>query len=160
SDINTAGTTLNALNISGILNINAPNVTVQNCIINVTDPTAYWCVVVLGNANTGVVFKNCKIIGPGPSATLQVTGITIRSDPAAQVRIDSCDISQVGHGIDVGNAPTTIENCYIHDLNSNSESHYDGIFYGGGGGSNFFLLIQNNTVINQNNQTAAVFLQN
>ena len=72
--------------------------TLENCIIHVTDPTAFWGVAVLGGL-TGVVIKNCTIIGPGSSATTQVSGVKIWSN--SQVTINSCNISQIGHGVDV-----------------------------------------------------------
>jgi hypothetical protein len=53
-----------------------------------------------------------------------------------------------------------VENSYIHDLNANASSHYDGIYYGGGAGSNFSLNVQNNTIINAHDQTSAIFTEN
>ena len=156
-DLRTAGQTVSALNITGNVDIYASNVTLQNCRINNTDPTTYWCVATHGTI-TGVVIKNCTIIGPGAPAKTQVSGVYVRDNSSAT--IDACDISQVGHGVDVSGGPTVVKNCYIHDLVSSSSSHYDGVFFGGNSNPNFSLLIQNNTVINNNNQTAAVFLQN
>jgi hypothetical protein len=153
--LSTPGQVVSGLDINGSVDIQASNVTLENCIIHVTDPTAYWGVIV--RDGLGVLIKNCTIIGPGSSATTQVSGVNIMG---GQVTIDSCNISQVGHGVDVGSGPTVVENSYIHDLNSNPSSHYDGIYFGGGGGPDFSLLIQNNSIINSHGWTSAVFLQN
>ena len=139
----TPGQVVSGLNINGNVDIRASNVTLENCIINMTDPTLFWGVSVLGGL-TGVTIKNCTIIGSGPPATTQQSGIKTDS----QVTIDSCNIQNVGHGVDVYAGQVVVENSYIHDLVSNPGSHYDGIFYGGSGDPNFSLLIQHNSIIN------------
>ena len=154
--LRTPGQVVSGLDINGNVNIFASNVTLENCIIHVTDPTQFAGVAVLGGL-TGVVIKNCTIIGCGASATTQVSGVKIWGD--SQVTIDSCNIQKVGHGVDVYAGQAVVENSYIHDLISNPGSHYDGIFYGGSGDPNFSLLIQHNSIINSNGQTSAVFLQ-
>ena len=155
--LSTPGQVINGLDISGGVDIHASNVTLENCIIRVSDPNANWVVSVLGGL-TGVVIKNCEIIGPGLPATTQTSGIYVIGN--SQVTINSSNIHEVGHGIDVSGGPVTIQNSYIHDLNANASSHYDGIYYGGGSGPNFSLNIQNNTIINSHDQTSAIFTEN
>jgi hypothetical protein len=155
--LSTPGEVVNGLDISGGVDIQASNVTLENCIIHVTDANAQWVVSVLGGL-TGVTIQNCEIIGPGLSANNQDAGIYIIGD--SQVTINAVNIHEVGHGIDVSGGPVVVENSYIHDLNAASSSHYDGIYFGGGSSPNFSLQIQNNTIINQNDQTSAVFLEN
>jgi len=155
--ITTPGQVINGLDITGGVDIHASNVTLENCIIRVSDANANWVVSVLGGL-TGITIKNCEIIGPGSVATTQTAGIYIIGD--SQVTIDSTNIHEVGHGIDVSGGPVTIQNSYIHDLNANASSHYDGIYYGGGSSSNFALNIQNNTIINSHDQTSAIFTEN
>lgn len=157
--ITTPGQAVSGLNISGAVDINVSNVTLQNCIINVTDTGAYRCVSIQDGL-TGIVIKNCEVIGPGSGATAQVTGIHVMG--ASQTTIDACNVHEIGHGIDVSGGPVVIKNCYIHGFNSNSASHYDGVFFGGADTltPDFSLLIQNNTIINNQHQTSAVFLQN
>jgi len=155
--ITTPGLVIDGLDINGGVDIHASNVRLENCIIRVTAPHSNWVISVLGGL-TGIVIKNCEIIGPGSPATTQTAGIYIIGN--SQVTIDSCNIHEVGHGIDVSGGPVTIRNSYIHDLNANASSHYDGIYYGGGSGPNFSLNIQNNTIINSHGQTAAIFIEN
>src|SRR6185437_2443588 len=155
--ITTPGQVINGLDINGGVDIHASNVRLENCIIRVSAPNSNWVVSVLGGL-TGIVIKNCEMIGPGSSATTQTAGIYIIGD--SQVTINSTNIHEVGHGIDVSGGPVVVENSYIHDLNAASSSHYDGIYYGGGAGANFSLQIQNNSIINQNGQTSAIFTEN
>ena len=54
-------------------------------IIRTGDASANWVVLVLGGL-TGVVIKNCEIVGPGLSATTQNAGIYVIGD--SQVTIE------------------------------------------------------------------------
>ena len=155
--LSTPGQVVSGLNINGNVNIHASNVTLENCIIHVTDPTQFAAVAVLGGL-TGVVIKNCTIIGPGSSATTQFYGVDVLGN--SQVTVDSCNISQVAHGVQVSDGQVVVENNYIHGLNSVGSSHYEDIFFGGSSNPNFSLLIQHNSLINENGWTASVFLQN
>jgi hypothetical protein len=156
-ELSTPGQVVSGVKITGGVDISASNVTLENCIIEQSDNTASWVVSVSGNV-TGVVIKNCELIGPGASANSQVAGIYVIDN--SQVTFNALNIHEIGHGIDVGGGPTVIENSYIHNLVSNPSSHYDGIYFGGGVAANFSLLIQNNTIENTNSQTSAVFIEN
>ena len=94
--LSTPGQVVSGLDINGNVDIRASNVTLENCVINMTDPTLFWGVSVLGGL-TGVTIKNCTIIGPGSSATTQFYGVDVLGN--SQVTVDSCNISQVGHGV-------------------------------------------------------------
>jgi hypothetical protein len=74
--------------------------------------------------------------------------------------IDSCNIHEIGHGIDVSDGQVVVQNSYIHDLNAAASSHYDAVYFGGNNDPNFSLHIQNNTFINTNTQTSAIFTEN
>jgi hypothetical protein len=155
--LRTPGQVVSGLDITGGVDIGASNVTLENCVIHVADPATDWMVSVRGNLS-GVVIRNCEIIGPGLSATSQNAGIYIID--SSQVTISAVNIHQAGHGIDVSGGPVVVENSYIHDLNAASSSHYDGIYFGGGSAPNFSLQIRNNTIINRNAQTSAIFIEN
>ena len=75
----TPGQVVSGLDISGGVDIHASNVTLENCIIRTGDASANWVVSVLGGL-TGVVIKNCEIVGPGLSATTQNAGIYVIGD--------------------------------------------------------------------------------
>ena len=89
--LSTPGQVVNGLDISGGVDIQASNVTLENCIIHVTDANANWVVSVLGGL-TGVMIKNCEIIGPGLSATTQDAGIYVIGN--SQVTINSMQHSR------------------------------------------------------------------
>ncbi|MBU1336438.1 MAG: M10 family metallopeptidase C-terminal domain-containing protein [Alphaproteobacteria bacterium] len=127
---------ISGLEIRGTLTIEAENVTIVDCRI-------------IGDSYNGIIAQKneitveyCDIIGGTNGIS---GGGTFRYN----------DISQVDNGINVYSA-SVIENNYIHDLQGNADSHYDGIEINGGGGT----VIRHNTIINDHGQTAAVMINN
>ena len=156
--LSTPGQVVSGLDITGGVDITASNVTLENCIIHMTNTTSNWVTSIAGGLS-GITIKNCEILGPGLSATTQEYGIYIKGD--SQVTIDACNIHDVGHGIQVGGGQqVVIQNNYIHNLNAGSGTHYEDLYFGGDNNPNFSLLIQNNTFINQNGQTCAIMTEN
>jgi hypothetical protein len=167
--------TYSGLIFTGPVLITASNVTLVNCLINMTPGDGYG-IAVQGNSLTNVVIQNCEIAGNGPSGSGETYGIVVQDADGGgtatgpSVTINGNNIHDVGAGIEVEQSnASVIENNYIHVSTSTAPSgdHIDGIFYdggsGGGGGAhgnnpNFSLLIQGNTVINSGDQTDAIFV--
>jgi hypothetical protein len=132
--LSTPGQTVNGLRITGNVEIQASNVTIENSIIQVTDPTAFYGINVLGGL-TGIVIKHCTIVGPGAASTTPFYGIRIIYN--SQVTIDSLNIHDIAHAVQIGDGEIVIQNSYFHGLNSVSSTHYEDILYSGGGSAKF-----------------------
>ncbi|MGY3290086.1 hypothetical protein ACVWWP_003153 [Bradyrhizobium sp. LM3.6] len=142
-EINTPGAVISGLDITGMVVINAPNVTLKDCKISGDG----WTVVRVASGITGAVIENCDINGMGTGGQ----GIT------GQGTFLNNNIHGCGDGIGVGGDNTVIQNNYIHDMQGTSDSHFDGI-QADGDLSN--LTISHNTVINEHTQTGAIMLDN
>jgi hypothetical protein len=141
--INTPGTVIEGLNITGSVIINAANVTLKNCSITSSD----YDVVLVKPGITGAVVENCNINNQSSGGQ----GI------AGQGTFLNNNIQNAADGIDVRGDNTVIQGNYIHNMSGTSGSHLDGI-QADGGFSN--LTINHNTVINEQGQTSAVMLDN
>ena len=155
--LSTPGQVVSGLIISNGVQINASNVTLENCIIDISN-SGGWNIGVKGGL-TGVNIENCEIVGAGLAGPVGTYGIYVQGN--SQVTINADNIHDVGQGVVMNDGQITLENTYIHDLNAGSGTHYEDVgYFGAANSGNFSFLMQNNTFINQNNQTAAVFLQN
>jgi len=145
--ITTDGATVDALDITGTVDINADNVTLKRCRVR----TANFYIVRIRSGKIGAVVRDCEIDGVGKgndgSNGIQGTGTILRNN-----------IYNVENGITVdGTSPTLIEDNYIHDLLASGAPHYDGIQIDGGISN---VTIRHNTVINRWMQTSAVMIDN
>ena len=155
--LSTAGQVVSGLIISNGVQINASNVTLENCIIDISN-TGNWNIGVAGGLN-GVVIQNCEIVGAGAAGPVGTYGIYVQGN--SQVTINADNIHDVGQGVVLNDGQVLLENSYIHNLKAGSGTHYEDVgYFGAAKSSTFSLNIQNNTLINQNNQTASVFIQN
>ena len=155
--LNTPGQVVSGLIITGGVQITASNVTLENCIIEIP-ANGNWNIGVAAGL-TGVVIKNCEIIGAGSAGPVGTYGIYVQGN--SQVTINSVNMHDVGQGLVLNDGQVTLENSYIHDLHSGSGTHYEDIgYFGAAKSSTFSLDLENNTLINQNIQTASVFIQN
>ncbi|WP_247370085.1 MULTISPECIES: Ig-like domain-containing protein [unclassified Bradyrhizobium] len=141
--INTPGAVISGLEITGMVVINAPNVTLKDCKISGDG----WTVVRVADGITGAVIENCDINGMASGGQ----GIT------GQGTFLNNNIHGCADGIGVSGDNTAIQNNYIHDMQGTSDSHFDGI-QADGGFSN--LTISHNTVINEHTQTGVIMLDN
>ena len=141
--ITTPGAVIEGLNITGSVIIDAPNVTLKNCII--TD--GGYDVVLIKPGITGAVVQNCEISNQGAGGQ----GI------AGQGTFINNNIHDCADGIDVRGDNTVIQDNFIHNMRGTAGSHLDGI-QADGGFSN--LTIVHNTVINEQGQTSALMLDN
>lgn len=158
NNITTAGT-YTGLHFTGTVTISASNVTLQNCLITANN-SDQWSLGFSGTL-TNILVKNVTIIGAGTGTTILGAAYGFYANGNQGVTFDSCDISQIGQNA-INNGNVLVKNCYIHNLNSWSGTHYETIYYGGDGASNpnFSLNLQHNTLINEHNQTASVYIEN
>lgn len=144
--INTPGTVISGLKITGTVYINADNVTIKDCSITSTG----YNVVNIKSGVSGAVVENCEINGTGNGPQGQ-TGI------GGQGTFANNNIYNVENGINVEGSNVVIKGNYIHDLNASggSAGHYDGIQAQGGFNN---VLISGNTVLGRD--TSCIIIQN
>jgi hypothetical protein len=155
--ITTPGEVVSGLIITGGVQIEASNVTLENCIIEVPS-SAPWDVGVNGGL-TGVNIQNCEVVGAGTAGPMGSMGIYVQGD--SQVTMNADNIHDVGQGVDVNDGQIVLENSYIHNLNGGPGTHAEDVgYFGAATSGKFSFLIQHNTLINQEDQCASIFLQN
>jgi len=143
--ITKAGTVIEGKTIDGGLVINAPNVTIKNCIIT----GGYYFGVDGEKGGSTLLIQNCTIIGPGTTGEGN-SGIL------GTATFIGNDISRYENGImTTGGSGGVISGNYIHDITSSKpDAHYTGIQVEGGESN---LRIENNTVMNERDSN--IFLQ-
>lgn len=135
-----AGQVIERMRITGDVIVEAPNVTLRDCLIEAST----WHAVRSYHADaTGFRMEHCAIDGKGATTN----GVLGRGD------FIGCDIHGCENAINTG-GPSHIEACYLHDFAGNADSHYDGIECNGGSD---IQIIGNHIVVNHD-QTAAVML--
>jgi hypothetical protein len=144
--ITKSGTVVDGLDVSGIIQVKASNVTIKNTRVR----GAGWWSVDIDDGVTGVVVKDCEINGRGTSGRENSMGIM---GPGTFLRNN---IYGVENGVTPGSGSLVQDN-YIHDLGAPGDPHYDGIQIDGARSN---ITILHNTVINQFGQTAAVMIDN
>lgn len=120
--VSTNGATIDALDISGDLVIDANDVTVKRCRVR---GSAYYVIKVM-EGRTGVSIQDVEVDGLGASGMDGSAGI-LGGDQVIRANI---------YGVENGILPfsgATITGCYIHDLAAPGEPHFDGIQSDGGG---------------------------
>ena len=142
--ITKAGTVIDGLNITGQVEILAPNVTIQNSRITTTS----WAAIYIQQGVKGTVVKDLEISNYGDGAN-HSNGI------AGEGTFLRNDIFHVENGIGVL-GPSLIQDNYIHDMQASGAPHYDGIEINGGGD----VTIRHNTVINDFTYVSAVMINN
>jgi hypothetical protein len=115
--ISTAGTVVDARDISGPVVVNAPNVTIRNSRIRAT---SYWAI---DNNSTGLLIQDSEIDGLRLSNTcIGSSNLIVR-----RVNIHGCE-----NGFNVNPGNMTVEDSYIHDLTTGNGAHTDGAQFGRG----------------------------
>jgi hypothetical protein len=143
-----AGAVLAGLNITGLVNITAPGVTLQNDKI-----TAGGYFGVSLRHTTGVTITRCAIAGT--SATTGRVGSAIDDiyGDSTATAVTGNDISLFKTGIQL--TAGQITGNYLHDPGYLPGDHTNGIFAGGGTSP---LTITGNTILNNRDQTDAINL--
>jgi hypothetical protein len=135
--ISTAGTVVDARDISGPVVVNAPNVTIRNSRIRTS---AFWAI---DNNSTGLVIEDSEIDGLGANGTcIGSDNLTVR-----RVDIRGCE-----NGFNVCcNGQVTVEDSYIHDLTTANGAHTDGAQIGQGAAD---IVFRHNTIVPQSSGPA------
>ena len=156
--ITTNGTVINGADITGVIDVEASNVTIENSVINGTS----WWAIRYGVSNPSV--SGLQVIhdtiqasfGSGPDNGGYDYAILPQTSGSMTVAYDN--ISGFKDGIDTSSG--TIHDNYIHDLSPCSGCHDQDIYvHGGGAGS----TITHNTLIGSPTSagvTAAVYIAN
>jgi parallel beta helix pectate lyase-like protein len=140
------GQIISAKNITGPITVNHNDVVIEKCKI-VTG--AYFPIRILPG-NTGCIIRDCEIDNLGTDGSCAINGC------ATVLR---CNIHDTENGFNwdgTGNAPTLIQDCYIHDLRAGGSPHYDGIQIDSG----VNITIRHNTVINDHGGVSAIMIDN
>ena len=141
-----AGTVIDAMDVSGAIDINASNVTVRRTRITGSE----WALISVMDGATGVRIEDVEIDGRGTSGKEGSSGI------GGLATVRRTNIHHVENGI-VPSSGSVLSDNYIHDLSAPGSPHYDGIQIGEG----VNILIQHNTIdLHQHDQTAAVMIVN
>jgi len=134
STITTAGTEINGKTITSPLTINAANVTVRNS--RISTGTSFGIV----NNSTGFLIEDSEIVGSDG------TGLLWDNYTARRV-----EVSGFENGCQAGDN-VTLEDSWIHDLDTSNDAHTDGCQFSPGAGN---ILIRHNTIEPQTSGTPA-----
>jgi hypothetical protein len=145
--ISTAGTVINARDISGSIVVNAPNVTIRNSKIR---GNAMW---MIENNSTGLLIEDTEIINERVSGNNCHNGIGSDNFTLHRVEITGCE-----NGMNIDNPGNiTLTDSYIHDLDITGPSyvwgntpHTDGIQVGEAASN---LIIRHNWISPQDSGT-------
>ena len=107
--LSTPGQVVSGLIISNGVQINASNVTLENCIIDISN-TGNWNIGVAGGL-TGVVIQNCEIVGAGLPVQQEPTEFTLYGN--SQVTINADNIHDVGQGVVMNDGQVTLRK-FLH----------------------------------------------
>lgn len=112
--INTAGTIINARDISGPVVVNAPNVTIRNSRIRTN---AMW---VIENNSTGLIVEDSEILNQPVAGQKNChNGIGSNNFTIRRSEIAGCE-----NAVDIGGGDNvTLVDNYIHDLDTTGPSH-------------------------------------
>lgn len=144
--VNTPGAVIDALDVSGTIEVHADNVTLKRLRIRGSG----YAIVRVQDGVKGVSIQDCEIDGMGIAGGLSNSGGVI--GPASIVRTN---IYGVENGIVPGDG-TSIQDSYIHDLGAPGDPHYDNVQIDSGAN----ILIRHNTITNSFSQTSAIMIDN
>lgn len=145
------GTTLNGVNVSGMIVIDAPNVTVSNSIVSACGGDSDGDVIAIrvrpsdpSYRGTGARVIHNRINGTPAGCTHRArSGVRDIYGEATGLYVDGNDISGTGNGI-TAEYEATIVNNWVHDLGHLAGDHHSGISTHGGAKQ---IVIQHNTAL-------------
>jgi hypothetical protein len=145
----TPGMVIENLDITGEINVSAPNVTIRRVRVTGGRPVgnADWAIVVRATAEN-LVIEDSEIGTPAGSAQDMACILNIGDSRPTMRRLN---IHGCSAGISTGGG--LVEDSYIHDMSAVAGlSHVVGVASNGGGG----LTVSHNTILNTFDQTAAI----
>ena len=150
-EVDGSGATLENLDISGGIDVNASDVTVRHCRITLAGES--WGIGLRHSNN--VTVDGCEISSPsatGPDRLL--VGIKDVYGDTTGSQILRNDISHASTSIQIANG--LFQDNYLHDFGFNDGDHLNGVTVGGGDST--ALLVKHNTIFNSYGQTDAISL--
>jgi hypothetical protein len=153
--------TYTGLNLSDTLTITASNVTIRNSYIA---SGSFNVVMINAKGIENVVIEDCEIAGSGaPGGVAGQNGVFINNNiGSGGIIVRRNNIHAVGSGVASGDAPYQVTDNYIHDLDGDPSTHFNGIQDNGHSTHDGQpVLIQHNSINNNlKNQTDALMLDN
>lgn len=146
--ISKPGAVVLGLNITGLLTIDAPNVTVKDSVITNCDNRGFAIFNMAGAS--GTVIEDTTLKGADAGHCALSAGVQNAAGPITLERVQAYNVDSAFHGVG------TIRDSYFLDNAEIPGEHYEPIFHAGGDGSP--LVIDHNTLLNPHQQTAAVFV--
>lgn len=146
--ISTPGAVLSALTITGLVTVDAPNVTIRDSVITNCDNHGFAIFNTAGANGTRI--ENTTVRGADAGRCALAAGIQNAAGPITLDRVQAYNVDSAFHGVG------TIMNSYFLDNAEIPGEHYEPIFHAGGDGSP--LVVDHNTLLNPHQQTAAVFV--
>jgi hypothetical protein len=141
STISTPGTVIDSCSITGQIWVQAPNVTISNCLITTSESEMVNAIRVDGSGS--VLVRDTEVFGEGAGTPATAVG----SDNFTLLRVD---IHGFGDGVRAGDN-VTVRDSFIHDLRElGADPHNDCIQSTGGSHCRFI----HNSLENQHAQTA------
>jgi hypothetical protein len=149
--ISTAGQTVQGMNITGQVIINAPNVTLSHDCIDASGSGASGsAAVIIEPGGKNALIESSDVFGA--NADSESVEEAIRTNHAdMNTTADHDYIYNCGECI---HGAAKLTNSYVDANASINEDHYEDIYDGGGGGP---LIVEHNTMLNPHDQTAVVF---
>jgi hypothetical protein len=144
--VTTNGAVVNGLEVSGTIEVQASNVTIENTEIS----TAGTFGIIVSSGETGTVIKNVTIHGTGTTSTTELAWGIYNEGSFAAVTADHVDFY---NGERIINGPGTLTNSFCLDNVNNPGAHYECTYEDSGQ-----VTFDHNTFLNAHNQTAAVYL--
>lgn len=140
--VDTDGSIIENLHITGRVTVEAANVTIRNCFVD--NPDDYYVILTESSA-TNLLVEDCTLLGGlNAQGALSGSGVWVARrlnvyGAADGVRLsDNCELYD----------------SYIHDLGADEDTHNDGVTADGFTG----WTIQHNTIYNPNSQTSCVWV--
>jgi hypothetical protein len=146
--ISKPGEVVSGLNVTGVLTIDAPNVTVKSSVITNCDNRGF-AILNMAGAN-GTVIEDTTLKGANNGRCALSAGVQNGAGPITLERVQAYNVDSAFHGVG------TLRDSYFLDNAEIPGEHYEPIFHAGGDGSP--LVVDHNTLLNPHQQTAAVFV--
>jgi hypothetical protein len=149
-EVNTPGAVISGFDITGYLNINAPNVIVRNVRVNATT----WGAIIVTAKGGGVLIEDSEIFST--YATGGSKGVLFDGTSGGTVR--RCNIHNVEDGVYAQGDHFVIEDNYIHDSEANSaDPHSDGVQISA---DTSHVVVKHNNVAYDNNSNSSFTIGN
>ena len=144
--VSTDGTVVNALDVSGTIEVAANNVTIENSEVSTSGDFG----IDIESGVTGTVIKNVTINGLDTTSSGELQWGIYNQAAFDGVSADHVDFYN-GERILVG--PGTLTNSFCLDNVNNPGAHYECVYEGQGS-----VTLDHNTLLTAHNQTAAIYL--